>query len=334
MKDLINRLNTIILNMPNKKVLVIGDLMLDEYIFGNVERISPEAPVPILDVKEERLTLGGAGNVIKNLKSLDTNVTVCSIIGLDYAGEKVLKTLNSLGVNTNGLFINQMRKTSKKTRIIAGSQQIVRIDHESKETIKGRDAKLILDFIEENIKDYDAIIISDYAKGVISKDIIDICVRKGKEYNIPINVDPKEKNYLLYKGVNTITPNLKELANGSEIKIENEETLNRAIQITFDHLLCETVLLTRGSDGMSVYNRENPNGFHIPTFAKKVFDVTGAGDTVISVYTLALISGANEIEAAYIANAAAGYVVGEIGAASIDYHKLYEEVADINLEDK
>ena len=192
----------------------------------------------------------------------------------------------------------------------------------------------MLDFIDRTMEDYEAVIISDYAKGVVSKEIIRLCVKQSKEKNIPINIDPKEKNYSLYIGATTITPNLKELSIGTGVKIKNEESIRKAVQQTFAGLGCKTVLVTRGSEGMSIFKNDlSRDGFHIPTFAKKVFDVTGAGDTVISVYTLALISGANEIEAAYIANAAAGYVVGQIGAVSINYDKLYKEVGDINLYD-
>ena len=327
----VDNLIKIVSGMNNKKVLVIGDLMLDEYIFGNVERISPEAPVPILDVKSENSTLGGAGNVIKNLKSLYADVTVCSVIGFDITGDRVLKMLKELNVNTHGLYFDQDRKTSTKTRIIAGSQQIVRVDNESKEPINDESKKYILDFIGRTMEDYEAVIISDYAKGVISKEVVELCVREAKNKNIPINVDPKEKNYHLYKGVTTITPNLKELSIGSETKIESQKNIWSACAKTFSKLGCEFILVTRGPEGMSLFkNNSGKDGFHIPTFAKKVFDVTGAGDTVISVYTLATISGADEIEAAYIANAAAGYVVGQIGATSIDYHQLYIEVGEID----
>lgn len=321
-------LRNIVDKFSNKKVLVIGDLMVDEYIFGNVERISPEAPVPILDVKDESSTLGGAGNVVKNLVALGADVTVCSVIGFDNTGDLMLKMLRGLNVNTHGLYLDQDRKTSTKTRIIAGSQQIVRVDKESKEAINNDSKKYILDFIERTIEDYEAVIISDYAKGVISKDVIDVCVKEANIKNIPVNVDPKEKNYYLYKGVTTVTPNLKELSIGTGVKIQNEGSIDKASQITINKLGCKTVLATRGPEGMSLFTHSGVS-HHIPTFAKKVFDVTGAGDTVISVYTLALISGADEIESSYIANAAAGYVVGQIGAVVITPDKLKEEVDDI-----
>lgn len=325
-----NELKRYIDNFSKTKILVIGDLMVDEYIFGNVDRISPEAPVPVLDVKNESFTLGGAGNVVKNLISLGSKVSICSAIGFDNTGENLLKMLRELKVDTRGLVIDQERKTSKKTRIIAGSQQVVRVDRETREPINGRIKEELINFLEKNIEKYDAIIISDYAKGIISKDIISICVEKAKKKSIPINVDPKEKNFPIYEGVTTITPNLKELSEGTGIQIEKEEDILKAAIITLDSIKCKIVLATRGADGMSIF-KNDCEPFHIPTFAKKVFDVTGAGDTVISVYTLALVSGANEIEASYIANAAAGYVVGQIGAVSISYENLIKEISELSI---
>lgn len=323
-----NKLRKYIDNFSKTKILVIGDLMVDEYIFGMVDRISPEAPVPVLDVKNESFTLGGAGNVVKNLVSLGSKVSICSAIGFDDTGENLLKMLKELKVDTRGLIIDQERKTSKKTRIIAGSQQVVRVDRETRDPINDSIKEELIGFIERNIEKYDAIIISDYAKGVISKDLIEACVKRSK--SIPINVDPKEKNFSMYEGVTTITPNLKELSQGIGVHIDNESDINRAAKIVLDNLKCKVVLVTRGADGMSIY-KDKSNPVHIPTFAKKVFDVTGAGDTVISVYTLALVTGASEIESAYIANSAAGYVVGQIGAVSISYNDLIKEIEDLNI---
>lgn len=326
-----NELRKYIDNFSKTKILVIGDLMIDEYIFGNVDRISPEAPVPVLDVKNESFTLGGAGNVVKNLVSLGSKVSICSAIGFDNTGENLLKMLKDLKVDTRGLLIDPNRKTSTKTRIIAGSQQVVRVDRETRDPINGGIKDDLIGFLEKNIEKYDAIIISDYAKGIISKDIINICVNKAEKKSIPINVDPKEKNFSIYEKVTTITPNLKELSEGIGVRIENEDDILLAAITTLNNLKCKVVLATRGADGMSLFKYGSNESVHIPTFAKKVFDVTGAGDTVISVYTLALVSGANEIESSYIANAAAGYVVGQIGAVSISYENLIKEISDITF---
>lgn len=310
--------------LSGKKVLVVGDLMLDHYIHGTVERISPEAPVPILDVNRTSYTIGGAGNVVKNLVTLETDVTVCSVIGLDNDGEKLFNMLNIPGIDRSGIFIDPDRKTSLKTRVVSGTHQIVRIDKEDKNRISNKFEEELISFILNKIhnKEIDAIIISDYAKGVITKEIIEAITSNS---DIMVNVDPKDKNFSYYKNVDTITPNLKELSLGMESKIKDDESLNILACNAIKLLNCKVLMVTKGPEGMSIFTKDE-NPIHIKAVARKVFDVTGAGDTVISVYTLSRLAGYSIEISSVISNIAAGIVVGEFGAATITIPQLEAEI--------
>lgn len=333
------RLDELIEKMKNRHIVVIGDLMVDEYIMGNVERISPEAPVPVLDVREDSYTLGGAGNVAKNIVSLGSKVSICSVIGLDNTGEKLVKLLKDYKINTDGLIVDPNRQTTVKTRIIANTQQIIRVDRETRETITQDHEYKILDYVF-GLENIDAIIVSDYAKGIITPTVIGGLVNIAETKGIFINVDPKEKNYHLYKYADTITPNLKELSIGSNIHIEDTRSIEEAALKTFELLHCKNILATRGKDGMSIFSALNDTtldypditSYYIPTVAKKVFDVTGAGDTVISCFTLAQCAGASILEAAFLANVAAGIVVGELGAATVKLSQLKRMASKLTNE--
>ncbi len=302
----------IIRGFKDKNILVIGDIILDHYIWGKVNRISPEAPVPVVEVTRESFLLGGAANVAHNIVSLGGRASVIGINGQDIAGEALLNILRQRGVNCDGIF-TENRPTTVKTRVIAHNQQVVRFDREDKKYVDGKILKGILGYINSVLLRYDSVIVSDYQKGMISSELINDIVRKTKKKDMFIAVDPKVGHFDFYKGVSLITPNVMEASSGSNIEIRDEKTLLKAGKSLMKKLSCKAVLITRGEQGMSLFEKNKVT--HIPTVARKVYDVTGAGDTVISAFTLAYASGANMEEAAVIANHAAGIVVGEVGTA-------------------
>jgi len=323
------RLLEILNEFPNKKIAVIGDLMLDEYIIGSVTRISPEAPVPVVNVKKENFVLGGAANVVNNLNSLGVKVLAFGVIGNDNNGKKMLTEFSNKGVSTEYLNILNDRPTIMKQRILANNQQLLRLDWEKKQAINEVEEDFILDNLKRVIKDIHAIIMSDYDKGVLTERVAKAIISLAKEHNKIVIVDPKPSNSMNYRGATSMTPNLKESSEciGKEIPETEEKTIEIGVELRkkleLDHLL-----MTRSEKGMSIFQK-NGEINNIPTFAKEVFDVTGAGDTVISVYTLALACGASYTEAAKIANTAAGIVVGRVGTSVVKIDEIvefYEEV--------
>ncbi len=312
-------------------ILVVGDLILDRYIWGKVSRISPEAPVPVVEVTREDFLLGGAANVAANIVSLGGKVTIAGITGNDRARDVLLKLMEERDIDTSGVFTDN-RPTTVKTRVIAHHQQVVRFDREDHSRINSGLFKEMLKFIEKKVKKdgIDAIIISDYKKGVISRELVKGILRHARPAGLFVSVDPKVGHFPFYKGVSIITPNLKEASEGSGIEIKDEATLIKAGKKLLKGLRLEAVLITRGEEGMSLFMKEKDSKtadiihYHIPTRAKKVFDVTGAGDTVIATFTLAHASGASLIEASEIANYAAGIVVGEVGTATVRPEQLKE----------
>ena len=302
----------IISRFKDKNILVIGDIILDHYIWGKVNRISPEAPVPVVEVTRESFLLGGAANVAYNIVSLGGKASVIGINGQDIAGEALMNILMQRGVNCDGIF-TENRPTTVKTRVIAHNQQVVRFDREDKKYVDGKILKGILKYINSVILKYDAVIVSDYKKGMISPELVKDIVKKTKPKGTFIAVDPKVGHFNFYKGVSLITPNVMEASIGSNVEIKDDKTLLKAGKSLMKKLSCKAVLITRGEQGMSLFQKEKVS--HIPTVARKVYDVTGAGDTVISAFTLAYASGANMEESTVIANHAAGIVVGEVGTA-------------------
>ncbi|WP_457621086.1 D-glycero-beta-D-manno-heptose-7-phosphate kinase [Persephonella sp.] len=307
------RASEIIKRFPEKKVLVVGDLILDRYLWGEVERISPEAPVPVVDVKRESLNLGGACNVAWNISELNGKVYIAGVVGDDLNGETLIKMLEESGINPV-VVKDSNRPTTEKTRIIAVSQQLMRIDREKKDRLSQTVLNRLISSIQGIINEIDAVIVSDYGKGVITRKLMDFLRTTGK----PVFVDPKPSNFSLYKGITIMTPNRKEayecVKKDRSLPVERIGfEIKRKLGI--DHLL-----ITLGSEGMALF--EGDKITKIPARAKKVYDVTGAGDTVISVLTLAKISGASWQEASSLANYAAGYVVGEIGTAAISRDTL------------
>jgi rfaE bifunctional protein kinase chain/domain len=302
---------------PSIRILVVGDIVLDHYIWGKVSRISPEAPVPVVNVTRENLLLGGATNVVHNIHDLGGSVSVCGVIGRDDAGSQVIQLLRAKGITTDGLIEDPGRPTTIKTRIIAHSQQVVRFDRESKDRI-GKDAhRMVFKYIKARIaQGLDGIVLSDYCKGMVTSDLVRDIVPLARKNGVIVSVDPKVSHFGMYRGVTILTPNTNEASIGSKIDIENEDSLLRAGNLLLKRLKCAAVLITRGEQGMSLFE-QGRKVIHIPTVAREVFDVTGAGDTVIGALTLAMASGASMADAARIANYAAGIVVGIVGTATV-----------------
>jgi D-beta-D-heptose 7-phosphate kinase/D-beta-D-heptose 1-phosphate adenosyltransferase len=302
----------IIENFRDRNILVIGDLILDHYIWGKVTRISPEAPVPVVGVTRESFMLGGAANVAHNIVSFGGKASVIGINGRDISGQVLVDMLVQKGVNCEGVFISN-RPTTVKTRVIAHSQQVVRFDREDSNYVTGKVLKGIMDYMDSVYDNHDAIIISDYKKGMISSELIKNILKNPRAKKMFIAVDPKVGHFDFYRGVSLITPNVMEASDGSNVDIVDDTTLRKAGKALMKRLGCKAVLITRGEQGMSLFEKKGVS--HIPTVTRKVYDVTGAGDTVISAFTLARVSGASMEESAVIANHAAGLVVGEVGTA-------------------
>ncbi|HLA51137.1 MAG TPA: D-glycero-beta-D-manno-heptose-7-phosphate kinase [Thermodesulfobacteriota bacterium] len=320
-----NRGIEILGNFKKGTVLVIGDLVMDHFIWGKVRRISPEAPVPVVEINSESLMLGGAANVVNNIHSLGGRVLVCGVIGKDDAGKKLVYELKQKGIPPEGVIVEGDRPTSVKTRIIAHSQQVVRFDREKRDKIHLDAMKAIIDYTKKKIGSVDAVVISDYAKGVISEELVEEVINIARKNNKPVAVDPKVSHFDFYKNVSIITPNNDEASQASGIDIEDNASLLRAGEVLLNKLGSEAILITRGEHGMSLF--ENNGGItHIPTVAKEVYDVSGAGDTVIGTVALAIASGASFKEAAVISNFAAGIVVGKVGTATVTPEELKKAV--------
>lgn len=320
-----NRAMDILSNFKKGVALVIGDLVMDHFIWGKVRRISPEAPVPVVEVNSESLMLGGAANVVNNIHSLGGRVLVCGVIGKDDAGKKLVYELKQKGIPPEGVIVEGDRPTSVKTRIIAHSQQVVRFDREKREKIHLDAMKSIIDYTKKKIGSVGVVVISDYAKGVISEELVEEVISIARKNNKPVAVDPKVSHFDFYKNVSIITPNNDEASQASGIDIEDNTSLLRAGEVLLNKLGSEAILITRGEHGMSLF--ENNGGItHIPTVAKEVYDVSGAGDTVIGSVALAIASGASFKEAAVISNFAAGIVVGKVGTATVTPKELKKAV--------
>lgn len=307
--------------LEHGNVLVIGDIMLDEYLFGDAYRISPEAPVPVVLVKKIERVLGGAGNVVNNLAGLDANVFVAGVIGNDNTGRSILKLLTDLNVNVNAIIKDSSKPSTLKTRVVAQTQQVIRIDKEKTDPIDKQNLMLILEKIETYKDEFDSIIISDYDKGVVTPELVSNIVDNFSDKFIA--VDPGGKtvdNYTKYHGVNVLTPNKQEASIASGINIIDNETMEQAANELFNQTKAEGLLITCGKDGMVLFSNNEVE--YIRSEAKEVYDVSGAGDTVISIFTIAHSCGFTLKDSAYMANAAAGIVVGKLGTVSITRDEL------------
>lgn len=308
-----------------KRILVIGDLILDRYLFGKVSRISPEAPVPIVDVVSESFLLGGSANVANNIIALGGRATVAGIIGKGTAGQVLQDLLAENGIDTSGI-VEDKRPTTVKTRVIAHNQQVVRFDKEDRRKLEGKSLAGMMAYLKRAIPEHNAVVISDYKKGVISAAIVSAIMKCAKTRDTFVAVDPKVGHFHFYKNVSLITPNLMEASQGSGVEIRDEKSLLKAGKALVSRLGCKSVLITRSEDGMSLFKKMPGSRTiaveHFPTVAKKVYDVTGAGDTVIATFALAVAAGATLEQATVIANHAAGIVVGEVGTATASSERL------------
>ena len=311
----------IIRRFSGVRILVVGDIMLDRFIWGRVSRISPEAPVPVVVVDKETFLLGGAANVVNNIHSLGGKASLCGVIGDDEMGQKIIQRLSEMGIERSGVSIEPGRQTTVKTRIIAHHQQLVRIDRETTQHPKVSTLRSLSDYLKRNIKNFDGVILSDYGKGLLTKGMIRNTIRTARDAKKFVMVDPKIKNFFFYRGATVVTPNTGEASSASRISITDEASLGRAGRILLKRLKYDALVITRGEDGMAIFE-PHQKPFLVPTEAKEVYDVTGAGDTVIGTMALALGAGASIRRAAELANHAAGIVVGKVGTATVDQEEL------------
>jgi rfaE bifunctional protein kinase chain/domain len=296
--------------MRGRRVLVVGDVMLDEWVWGAVTRISPEAPVPVVAVSDHSYTLGGAANVASNLRAIGAQVSIAGVVGRDWSGERVRALLDDMSVDRSALLEVADRPTTRKTRIVAHAQQVVRADWESHEPLSDADRATLAERVAAVSRTYDAVILSDYAKGLFSRALVAAATRA------PVTTaDPKPVNLALFAGLTCVAPNVAEVEAATGIRIDSAAALTRAGEALLASLRCKYVVVTRGERGMALFGRAGER-LVIPSVARTVFDVSGAGDTVIAVLTLALAADAPIELALQLANFAAGAVVGKLGTAT------------------
>lgn len=339
---------TIISHFQDKRILIIGDIIVDEYMWGEVERISPEAPVPILDIYDETIGCGGAANVAQNITSIGAKAELIGVIGKDRDGEKILQTINSLNIDTSNICVDVQRPTSKKTRVIAKvdsphlelqsdennsspGHQLLRIDRESKQEINAMLKERFLSAVQSKLPDIDGIIFSDYDKGVVTKDLIQNIIRYAQPYNIPIVADPKRNNFWKYEGITALTPNHVEAGAAVQSEISDISHLISAGEEILMRLKLNSLLITRDAEGMSLFridSNKNLQVEHIPPQTSVVKDVTGAGDTVVAVFTLCLGTKEDYLTAAYLSSIAGGIVVGKMGCATVSIQELSNGIAN------
>ena len=302
-------------------LLVVGDLMLDEYLWGEVDRISPEAPVQVVSIKNEYYAMGGAGNVVHNIVALGAKVTAAGVIGTGRNGEILLNKFKGLGIDTAGIIQEPGMPTTQKTRVIASHQHVLRIDRETDKTISDSTIDKITRFIEDNITHVDVVLISDYGKGLITKRLLSGVISAAQKHKKVTIADPKGLDFSKYSGVSLLTPNKKEAALASGIEIVDESTLLKAGNKILQTVGLDKLLITCGKDGMVLFD-QNKEPYKVRAKTRQVYDVSGAGDTVLSVFGLAIASGASFKDAMSIANTAAGIVVGKVGTATISRQEL------------
>ena len=309
----------------DKNILVVGDLILDKFVTGRVRRISPEAPVPVVEITSEIFMPGGAGNVACNITKLGAGVSLVSAVGNDLYGRELLKQLGKVGSVVDGVIVDRARPTSVKTRIIAEHQQVVRTDMESKDEISSRLTSRLIKNAVRSVHNADGIVISDYGKGLITSGLIGALLSEAAKKGIPVVVDPQVGHFFEYRDVTSLTPNINEASSALNTEIYDLESLLAAGRELIDKLGSRTLLITRGEEGMSLFYNDG-RVEHIPTMAREVFDVTGAGDTVSSVFTLSLASGLDFLDAAVLSNYAAAVVVGKLGTATVTRREIIEEM--------
>ena len=339
---------TLISQFQDKRILIIGDIIVDEYMWGGVNRISPEAPVPVFDMYEETIGCGGAANVAQNIASIGAKAELIGVIGKDRDGEKLLQMINSLNVDTSSICVDVQRPTSKKTRVIATTDslpigqlsvenstshghQLLRIDRESKQEINAMLKERLLSAVQSKLPETDGIIFSDYDKGVVTRDLIENIIQYAQPYNIPIVADPKRNNFWKYEGVTALTPNHVEAGAAVQIEISDVSHLISAAEEILIRLKLNSLLITRDAEGMSLFrfdSNENLQVEHIPPQTSIVTDVTGAGDTVVAVFTLCLSAKDDYLTAARLSSIAGGIVVGKMGCATVTIEELNNSIVD------
>lgn len=313
----------IIANYSASGVLVVGDVMVDHFIWGKVSRISPEAPVPVVDVQKDSILLGGCANVLNSIYAMGGKVYVAGVIGADNIGKRLIEELRQREIDTAGIIVEKDRPTTLKTRIVAHGQQMVRFDKESRNPIPKKSIGKILDYIKSLQNKIGAIIISDYSKGVISRDLIEGIKEIVQDENIFICLDPKQSDFSIYEGVYVVTPNHYEAQRAAAIEIKDESNLKQVGAELLNKYNFHALLITQGEEGMSLFERgPKITHTHFSTQAKEIYDVTGAGDTVIGVLALSLAAKASLQEATCLANQAAGIVVGKVGTATVSQKEL------------
>lgn len=320
-------------DFKKRKVLVLGDVMVDAYLEGNVIRVSPEAPVPIVSFTAREERLGGAANVALNLISLGAEVSMCSVIGDDENAKTMLRLMSNKNIASNGIINSKTRMTTVKTRVIGNQQQLLRVDEEQTDDISSKEEDLLINSVEDVLKEgCDAIIFEDYNKGVLTENVITQVIKLSKEYDVPTTVDPKLKNFLAYKGVTLFKPNLKELKEGLNrtFDVTDRATFEGAVDELSSLIHTKMLFVTMSEHG--VFMKTNSSKDYVPAHVRNIADVSGAGDTVISVATLCLIAGISPKSIAEIANLAGGIVCEKPGVVAIDSAQLLNEVEKHNIQ--
>jgi rfaE bifunctional protein kinase chain/domain len=312
-----------------KHVLVVGDVMLDSYIFGKVDRISPEAPVPVVRLEQRSYRLGGAANVALNLKSLGARVSLAGAIGNDENGKRLLDLMTNERIGTRGMLLLSNRKTTVKHRVIGNNHQMLRLDEEQTDEMDLADQKRFIDSAKLLIEEADAIVFEDYDKGLLNEDIIKVLTDYAIHKGIPIIVDPKERNFSFYKNVSLFKPNLKEIKEGLKLTLQDvdEESLKKAADQIIEKLQCHQVLITLSEQGVFIYNGKESH--LIPAHFRNIADVSGAGDTVVSVATLCMACDCDMITTAFLSNLAGGLVCEMVGVVPVNKNVLLEEALKI-----
>jgi D-beta-D-heptose 7-phosphate kinase/D-beta-D-heptose 1-phosphate adenosyltransferase len=322
------RLDAIVRRFSRVRVLVVGDLMLDQYVWGRVQRISPEAPVPVVRVTAEERRPGGAGNVVSNVAALGGRAAVCGIVGRDAAGAQLVEALRRVGAATEGVIPAAGGETTQKTRIIAHQQQVVRLDREHVGAADGIAARRVRDFVLRQRGRYDVLVVSDYGKGAVGGELLGALAEARRRRDFVWLVDPKRANFGHYRGASLMKPNREEAAAAAGIDIHDRPTLRAAGERLLERWQTDAVLISRGDEGMALF-KPGPRGVVVrefPTVAREVYDVTGAGDTVLATCALALAAGGSLEEATVLANHAAGVVVGKVGTATLSRAELHAAV--------
>jgi rfaE bifunctional protein kinase chain/domain len=312
----------ILSRIKGKRVLIVGDVMLDEYIWGDARRISPEAPVPVVEVARQDAVPGGAANAAVGVVALGGSAALAGVVGDDDSAGRLRSRLEERGVDLDGLVKVPGRQTTTKRRIVAAAQQVVRADWETCEPVAPPVEVDIADWTRARLSSVDSVVLSDYSKGVVSEGLAAGLIDSATEHGLPVVVDPKGPDYSKYRGATVLTPNFREIEHASGRRIANPQDLRQAASELLGILGGAALLITQGAQGMSLFTSQRDEPLHIPASARHVFDVTGAGDTVVATVALCLASGATLIEAAQLATIAAGVVIGKVGTSTVDVQEL------------